>query len=775
MTRSSSRPGQRRKLGEILVTQGSLGMTDLDQALHKQDEVDLRRRLGAVLIEMGLVDENAVARALAEQLGLEVVDPMEVAVDPALVWRVPRLVAEKYLILALDRPLVGGKAASSLVRVAMADPTDEARISELEFLLGARIQRVVAAPDAIRHAILRHYDLSPLANQLLVDVPADMRAPVTSPTALELDAKAISANISGKDPSTAFRDVFNFLLVNAIERGASDIHIEPQEHTLRVRYRVDGALRTVLELPGWASAALLSRVKVVGKMKVFENRRPQDGTANATLGNRTIDLRISTVPGQYGETAVIRLLDPAMLKVDLSELGWQRGTMQRFFHLVSQTQGLVLVVGPTGSGKSTTLYASINRLRRESTSIYTLEDPVEYRIPGINQIQVDSQLGVGFAEGIRSLLRQDPDVMVIGEIRDPESAEAALEAANTGHLVLSTLHTGHAVGALTRLRDLGVPPYLIGASLLGVVAQRLIRKVCPVCSLPGQPIAEDWKRMNSAPIDLGPNARRVGPGCPSCAYVGYKGRIGVYEVASVDDEMRELILRQADERELWECARKGGLTTMMEDGLEKVRHGMTTLEELAGEVPPVRWDRRRPTAPPPTLPPQPVPAATSPVAVAEPFTEDSDAPTIAAPTAPTTAPPPPASASKRTRAVVLVVDDAPEIRALIGATLEDDFELRFAADGLEALAEVARDRPDAMVLDVMMPNLSGYEVCARLKADPATEALPILILSARGERTHVKEGLRVGADDYLPKPFDPEELELRLRALLRRSGALGKT
>jgi type IV pilus assembly protein PilB len=725
----------KKRLGEILVGAGAITGEQLQLGLDEQVKGNRRRRIGTVLVGMGAVNEDRVARALAEQLVLPFCDPTGEEVDPEIVWRLPRKLAEQYRIFAFARDGRG-------VRVAMAEPRDAGAARDVEFALKLPVRVEVASETKILQAIHRHYDLEPQAARMLAEVPASMRAPVTSPTALDLDQKAITGRLD--KGGNAFVDLFNFLLVNAIERGASDIHLEPGAEGMRVRYRIDGMLREVLQLPAWANQPLASRIKVVARLDVTDRRKPQDGRALAELGERKVDLRLSIVPGQFGESVVIRLLDSRTLKTDLGSLGWNPKGLQQYFHLVSQPQGMLLVVGPTGSGKTTTLYATINRLRTEHTSIVTVEDPVEHTLQGINQVQVDERAGLTFAAIARSLLRQDPNVLVIGEIRDEESAEAAASAATTGHLVLSTMHTGNAVAAITRLLDLGVPPYLAGHAMLGIVAQRLVRRVCDQCSIVAKPGKEDWERLGIGPVDLGPDVRRAGLGCPACQYAAYSGRLGVFEVLRTDDAIRGLVLQGASERQVWEEARRLGMVTLMEDALDKVRAGLTTIEEVARSVPADPW--RSPAR-------SPSPAAPAPEAEEE---ELVPAPTPDRPVRP--------------RAKVLVVDDAEEIRTLVGATLEDDYDVEFACDGVEALQKVRSSDPDCVVLDVMMPRKSGYEVCKELKEDPATQDLPVIILSARGDTAHIKEGFHVGADDYLPKPFDPEEMELRVRALLRRSG-----
>ena len=745
---------ERKKLGEILIEDGKVARDQVERALSTQRGPGKRRRLGEILIEQGALDDVSAARGLAKQLDLPYVDPLDQAVDSAALRKLPRRIAEGRKAFAYARLQRGFK-------VAMSDPRSPEAVAELEFALGAPVRAEVAAESRVLAAIARHYDAEAEAQRKLQEPGAADGATGAPP----LDAAAIERAL--QKGGSAYIELFNLLLGRALDRGSSDIHMEAQTNGYRVRFRVDGLLHEVVHLPQWAMQPLANRIKVVGRMDVTEHRRPQDGRATVELGTRKVDLRLSVIPSQFGESVVIRLLDGSALDVDLAGLGWSPKVLRDYLHLAGQTQGILLVVGPTGSGKSTTLYGTINRLRTSEASIVSIEDPIEYTIPGVRQLQVDEKKGLTFAAGTRSLLRQDPNVIVIGEIRDTESALAAIDAATTGHLVLTTLHAGNAIAALTRLRDLDVPSYLGGQVLLGVVAQRLVRKVCPGCAIPGEPGAEDWARLEMTPTRLGPNCRRAGPGCPRCQGEGYSGRIGVYELFRMDEDIRALIVRGAEEGQIAQLAREHGYVGMMEDGLQKVREGLTTLDELARVVPNDPWRERSRSA-----------AQDPEVEVESDDTEEAARamPTTAAhrsqPPASTVAPATPADVVRRKRPLILAVDDAQEILALITAVLEDDFDVILARDGIEALDAVAKHRPDAILLDVMMPRMSGYEACKRLKADPATSEIPVLILSARGDSTHVKEGFHVGADDYLPKPFDPEEMELRLRALLRRAGKL---
>ncbi len=764
--------GQRR-IGEILLDKGLLE-AKLREALQVQQLMP-GTRLGVALVRIGAVTEDDIAEALAQQMELGTVDLAHERVDPRVVWMLDRATADRRGALPYQRRPDG------TILVACADPRDDEGLQEIRFRLKANLELRVTTPAQLRLAIERHYGLESVAERMLQGVDPSLRRMVVAPTCLELDARAISEHLrAGK--AHLYVELVNLLLINAIERRASDIHLEPQHDGIRVRLRIDGLLREVLRLPQWTQASLVSRIKVLGSMNVAERRRPQDGKASVRLGRRNLDLRIATMPSQYGENMVIRLLDPLILTKDFGDLGWRPDLLRTWYRLLTAPRGTMLVVGPTGSGKSTTLYASIQRLNTEGTSIVTIEDPIEYTLPGITQVQVNEKAGVTFAKSIRALLRQDPNVVVIGEIRDEETAQAALQAATTGHLVLTTLHTDNAVAAITRLLDLGVPRYLLGTALSGVVSQRLVRMVCPDCGIRAPVTPEDWTRLGLPAADLGPKAVRVGSGCPRCQYLGYEGRVGIYEMLAFGPELSQLIQGGCSEAELWDAAVEQGLKTLLQDAIEKVMAGVTTLEEVARVVSVNDYPRAAlqsalanlglKAAPAPVRRPRVEPQEVGEIEeISESALEelepihlepigDEDSPSDALPS----------PAHARDRPLVLVVDDAQEILQLVSMALEDDYEIHTAEDGLEGLASVDRLRPDLVVLDVMMPRMSGYEVCGALKEKAETRDIPVLMLSARGEKAHVKKGFYAGADDYLPKPFDPEELLLRTRALLRRSG-----
>ncbi len=775
-------------LGKVLQDNGYITSADLDAALAAQKKDG--GKLGQILLAIGAIDEENLALGLAQQVGFDQVDPVNTAVDPELLSGFSRDVAIRLQAL----PLV--YTGPQTISVAMANPFDLEARRELEFVLGRGIQAMVCRAQALRDAIGKHYGLEKELAAILQSVKPEEAIAASHILDIDLEEIEKRLRVGGARP---YIDLLNFLLGNAHTSRASDIHVEPLEGGVQVRYRIDGVLRSAMKLPKWVESGLVSRIKVVGKMDLSIHHLPQDGKVRAHIGGRDQDLRISTIPSQFGETCVLRILDPDILQLDLGDLGLGASQLDTYYRLISQPQGMILITGPTGSGKSTSLYATIKRLQSEQTKIVSVEDPVEYTLGGITQVQVDDRRGMTFANSIRSLLRQDPNVLVIGEIRDEETAATAFQAALTGHLVFSTLHTVDTISTITRLRDLGLPLYLTGSSLLGVVAQRLVRRLCPHCRVEGQPDPAGWRALELEPIPLA-TSFRPGPGCKRCLYTGYRGRVGVYELLRVEESLRNLILAGADESAIRRAAVDGGMQVLVESGIQKVEEGLTSLEEMVRHVrsavmsgrsqasPKAAQQRAAQShAPPPAAaapaptPEQPSVSADGEFSLGEPLGDAVDTlpgeavvllsgefPEIPMENAEELVGP---AGGPET---ILVVDDSQEILDLVRYTLEGvGFRVLTALDGQEALATIERHRVNdpvhLIVLDVMMPGMTGFEVCEHLKADIATAFLPVLILSARGDQAHIKSGFKAGADDYLPKPFDPEELELRIRALLRRA------
>ena len=547
----------RRRLGEILVAQGVISSAQLDEVLRLQQS-QKGTRLGRLLTDLGYVTDALLAEVVADQLRLPVVDLSSVSLDPDLLARVPRELAIRTRCIPLR---LEGRDLS----VVTSDPTDVHALDQIAFKTGLRVKPVVTAEGDLIAALERHYaaeDVAPLTSADTVTIADQLEILDGSEEAASPEVDLVRA----AHAAPVIRLV-NSILVDAIQAGASDIHIEPQQKGVNLRYRVDGVLRHVLTMPKRSQAKTVSRIKIAAHMDIAERRKPQDGRTRILLGGESYDLRVSTLPTADGETVVIRILVQDRAKVALEELGFSPAVLATFVELLRRPQGLILVTGPTGSGKTSTLYAALNLLVNETINIVTVEDPVEYRLPGINQVAVSGKSGLGFAVGLRAILRQDPDVVMVGEIRDVETAQVAFQAAQTGHLVLSTLHTNDAPSAVTRLVDMGVPAYLVASTVIGVLAQRLARRVCP-CRVPQ------------------PSGHAIANGCATCRNTGYRGRLAVHELLVLTPAVRRAIRNHADTDLVCEVARGEGMQTLFEDGMAKVADGITTEEEIRRVAPP---------------------------------------------------------------------------------------------------------------------------------------------------------------------------------------------
>ncbi len=555
----------KKKLGEILVEAGLITRDQLLKGLEAQKK--LKKRLGEVLVHLGFVSETDIAQTLSSQLGIPYTDLSSTVVEPEAVEQVKERLAEKHLVLPIS-------VEGNVITLAMADPLNLEAINDIRFATGKEVKPTVSTPSDIRRAIKRYYHLSEPLQEILERMSGGhievVREKVEAPT----------EEILKKVEAPPIIRMVNSIIVHAVKNRASDIHIEPREKTVLIRERIDGLLRDVYQLPKWVQGAVTSRIKIMARMDIAEKRVPQDGRIKVRMEGRELDLRVSTLPTQYGEKIVIRILDIQAAVLKLDEIGLCEGDLERVMAIIERPQGLVLVTGPTGSGKSSTLYAMINHIKKEAINIVTLEDPIEYELEGVNQVAINEKTGLTFAYGLRSILRQDPDVIMVGEMRDGETAGIAIQASITGHLVLSTLHTNTAVAAITRLKNLGIQPYLIASSLNGIVAQRLVRRLCDQCKRPYQPDRTDLIKVGFKGKDPSGIVLFRGVGCQSCGKTGYRGRIGIFEVLVVNQVIRELIASDAPEEAISKAAMDSGMRHMGEDGLEKVRKGVTSLDEL---------------------------------------------------------------------------------------------------------------------------------------------------------------------------------------------------
>ena len=597
----------RKKIGECLVQAGLITETDLQAALveHKKSG----ERIGSVLVRMNLATERQIAKALAYQLGFSYVNLAENVADQAAVILIPKDVALKRTCIAIA-------VEKNLLTVAMSDPLLFTLVQDLEFQTGYRIKQVVATRAEIVEAIHASYPdkalarVTPSAGGLAVrgrsgrpgqqpgedSTQGGMLAPLSqTPGTLARPEDEVFEQPTDKtvSPETApIIDLVDLVIKSALKSRASDIHIEPTEHNVIVRHRLDGLLKEVMDLPKWVHEGLVARMKIMGGMDIAEKRLPQDGRVRATAEDGAeVDFRASTLRTIFGEKIVLRVLDHRKGVPPLEELGFSATALENIRHFLRHQHGMILVVGPTGSGKTTTLCSALTSVRSERTNIITIEDPVEYQIPGVNQTQINSKINLTFASALRSILRQDPDVVLVGEIRDQETARIAMQAAQTGHLVLSTLHTDDAPSCVTRLTDIGIEPYVSASALVGVIAQRLMRRLCNGCKRPYTPDPETLRAMSVTDAEAATLTFYRAVGCDQCNHTGYRGRVGIYEIMPVTDKLRRSIGQRGNEARLRDEAMAAGMISLGEDGLMKVKSGVTTPDELLRVVTEVRETR----------------------------------------------------------------------------------------------------------------------------------------------------------------------------------------
>ncbi|HXF83268.1 MAG TPA: GspE/PulE family protein [bacterium] len=550
--------GRRRHLGELLLADRLITPDQLNRAMEIHRATG--ERLGRVLLDMGVVDPEQIARALARQIGVAFVRLTGRALPDDVLALIPPSTASRLQAIPIARQ-------DGVLTVAMVDPLDVVAVDDIRRLTGLEV-RVAVTTVADFQAALDQYPAPDPQAELLKDLPR----PAIAEQEISLEQLRRMA-----EEQPIIRLV-NRLIEEAVRKRASDIHIEPQGRAVRVRYRIDGVLKVQHTLPEHIHANVVSRVKIMASMDIAERRQPQDGSFQTRVDGRAIDVRVSTVPSFYGEKAVLRLLDRSAPIYDLDKLGLSRGNITALRSVIHQPQGIFLLTGPTGSGKTTTLYAILNELNSEAVNIVTIEDPVEYQIAGITQVQVNARAGVTFAAALRHFLRQDPDIIMVGEVRDHETARIAVQAALTGHLVLSTLHTNDAPGAITRLVDMGIEPYLVSSALAGVAAQRLVRVLCTKCREPDPYSGEELLARYGAGAPEG--TYYTARGCEFCNYTGYRGRVAIFELARIDDDLRHLIINRAPHHALKEAATAAGMRTLLDDGLAKAAAGLTSLAEV---------------------------------------------------------------------------------------------------------------------------------------------------------------------------------------------------
>ena len=733
-------------IGDLLVRAGIVDASGLARAREVQQNQP--GSLGKALASLGLASEEATASAIAEELQLDLLGTAlpDVPVDVAVL--LPADFCRKRIVAPIS-------IQGNTIRLAMTDPLDFSTIQDVEFRSNKRVVAVVAGESNLETFISQVYPFDPLGEQNVLSIPKP-EGEVEAIAELEFEL-ADPAKLAKDTKMPPVIRLVNLILSGAAKEGASDIHLEPKESHLQVRQRVDGLLHDVMKIPKGHQDATISRLKILSGMDISDRRRPQDGRSRLRFEGKRIDLRVSTLPTQFGEKAVIRLLDSRRAQVTMDKLDFTPENLRVFQSMLSRPQGMILVTGPTGSGKSSTLYTALNWVKSPTKNIITVEDPVEYQLEGVNQVQINTKAGITFAAGLRSILRQDPNVILVGEIRDHETAGIALEAAQTGHLLLSTVHTNDASATISRLLDLGIEPFLISSAVIGILAQRLLRRPCPSCSvtqLPSPDALEKAGGISRLPTEA---TWVAGRGCPECRQSGYKGRLAIHELLQINDEIRDLIARRAPDHAIRKAAQDAGMRTLLEDGILKAAHGLTTLEEVVrvigvGDGAALSGEGIKATTPNGTNSTD----GETEVMLDEPSdgaVSDRHQ-----------------SVDTRGKETVLVVEDSRTIQSVVKYFLElEGFQVLLAKDGTDGLEMARRHQPQVIVTDYNMPGMNGVAMVKELRADATTKGIAVLMLTTEAGVETEAQALAVGADDYILKPVEPRRLAARIKAILARS------
>ncbi|HVU73110.1 MAG TPA: ATPase, T2SS/T4P/T4SS family [Mycobacteriales bacterium] len=759
----------RRRIGEVLVEQGVIDADQLAEILAFQSSLPdptRRPRLGRIVVERGLASERQVAQALASALGLPLVELNRASIGPDIARLLPKSVSDRHQVALVGRE-------GDTLTLAMSDPTNVVALDDVRlYTRGAELSVVVAVESELRAVLGTVWHRTEDVEEVAAGLDS-----TGSTAGSDQEAELSTLDDLNEAPIVKLVEV---LLADAVHQRASDVHIEPQQAEVRIRFRIDGLLRDVMTVPRSAGPAIISRLKIMSRLDIAERRKPQDGRARLTIDNEQVDARVSVLPSLYGEKVVIRLLARSADLKSLKDIGMEDAQLEELVNTLHQTQGLILITGPTGSGKTSTLYAGIHQIRSPERNIVTLEDPVEIALPGIVQVQINPKAGLTFTGGLRSILRQDPDVVLVGEIRDSETAALALEASMTGHLVLSTLHTNDAVAAVTRLVELGVDPFLIGSSLSLVIAQRLVRRPCDECSSPVSPTPRQLQLLGLTEEDLIGSATRRGKGCNVCGQTGYLGRVGVYEVLPVTAALRKVLLSDPSERSIAAAARAAGLRSLRAGAIAKALRGETTFEEVLRATPVETHEEGSARCPACSLRLHDdwlaCPRCGCDVGgqICRGCARSLEEGWRVCPTCRT----PVESSSysglsalvdvpdEDTKRRVLVVDEDDNVGAYLAKALADDLHVDSAATGDAALRLLSLESYDAVVLDLALPDLPGLEMVRIVREDPRTATVPLLLFTGAGDERLELEARTAGADDWLPKPAPPEELIRRLNALL---------
>jgi len=709
-----------------------------------------------ILVDRKLATDEQILGAVASRFRLPVAELSKA--DPKLTTTVPEQLARRFNVVPV-------RQTDSFLEVATSNPFDIDAEKMLAFATGREVRMLLGSPSKIRDKLDEIYrETETAVARLLEGISGDFEVEQIK----EDEENAASEQQASQRPILRLVDT---MIADGVTNRASDIHIEPVEGGVVVRYRIDGVLRQVMKIPRSAGVPLISRIKIMSKLDIADRLRPQDGRARVSVNGEAVDLRVSTLPASHGEKFVIRVLNQKATTLALDSLGLSEDEEKGIRALLSNKEGIILVTGPTGSGKTTTLYSALRAVQGTGVNIVTVEDPVEYRLgENVVQVQVNEKAGLTFAAALRSILRQDPDVVLVGEIRDKETAQIALQASLTGHLVLSTLHTNDAPNTVTRLVDMGMESYKIAPALRGIVAQRLMRRLCKKCRVQAtEPVSERLQRFVPPGITL-----YQGVGCADCSMTGYRGRFSIVEVLTMNPDLERRIADGASAEKIAEAARKAGMRSLWGSGLRHVLGGESTLEELlrvtdvpreeeAAEPPSApRRGRSGRTAAPAAAPPLSAPAA-------PPVSEFSmDMELLEEPTEVDAI----VAGGRGQGACVLLVEDEEQLRRVMKDLLQrEGYRVAEARDGVQALDEVDRFAPDVIILDLNLPGLDGYGVLAQLRSRPATRDIPVMVLTAKGDEDNEVRVFELGADDFVTKPFRARALTARLEAVLGRRRA----
>jgi type IV pilus assembly protein PilB len=709
----------RKRIGDLLIQSGVITRAQFEKAIEIQnagaeDSRHKKRRLGKILVELGFVTESRLADTLALQLSIPRVELSAEVIPAEVLQLVPSEVAESNVLIPVRRK-------DNQLMVAMSDPLDLLAMDDIRFRTGLEVKACVSTESDLRAAIDRCYKVEDAVDDIL-KLSTDLSdLEIVKESDDESQAPQVLQQMSQTAPIVK---LVSTIIMDAIRRRATDIHLTPHETFVQVRYRIDGNLQDTLKLPKRIQAPVISRIKILGNMDIAVRLSPQDGSTRLRFGKNHVDLRLSSLPATFGETVVIRILDRSRGLLPLPKLGVPDPLFKKLQEAGSKSQGMILVTGPTGSGKTTTLYAFLQWLQDPAVNIITVEDPVEYSIPGITQVSVREQAGLGFPQFMRSALRQDPDIILVGEVRDIETAEIAIRAALTGHLVMTTLHTNDTIASIIRLVDLGIPPFLISSSLTFLVAQRLVRRICSHCKeeipYPEGELPDEFPRLSHC---------YRGRGCPNCGYSGYHGQVGVFEFLEVSAAIKRLIANNASESTLREEARKEGMISLFEDAWKKVAEGITTIAEVMGKVPYYASAQGGAIR---------LPAATGPRAH-----------------------------RSGSRAAILLVDSIRENIQFFQSEVEPAGYQIITCDWATAHETICRINPDLIVLNLDLPGADWPELSQKLQRSMWTVTIPVLLLKSGTEWTADVEELRAGAAGVLRRPMEAHQILSHLEKALK--------